>query len=36
MNPNGTGPVLRDEGSEPVWETGANNHEVRHSQLVVA
>jgi glutathione S-transferase len=21
MNPNGTGPVLRDEGSEPVWET---------------
>jgi hypothetical protein len=22
MNPNGTGPVLRDEGSEPVWETG--------------
>ena len=23
MNPNGTVPVLRDEGGEPLWETGA-------------
>ena len=23
MNPNGTVPVLQDEDSEPLWETGA-------------
>ena len=23
MNPNGTVPVLRDDGGEPLWETGA-------------